>query len=700
MSSVNFKSDKSRHGVPHELYASYIIPVLLLLVVGVSVVLFEWFYAASGYSFSEGKPAPRTYRALSSIKYTDIATTEKLRKMAEDSVTGVVVRDIGASGRMKNRLAKLRDTKNGTSEDLASFFPQELLRAFKELTEDRRQALLLFANRIGSLYFEQIVSVDITASHDKTVLWSEIDKLRLPPGEGNILYQLLGEVIEPSYKIDPELTKFVRDGAKASIPAIEREMEMGDVIVERGQVITPQIARLLKIQGYTEDEFPVTQLVIVCLLMLILPLWLEIPARETMDSRPSWSSIVFVISVGWVFQTTAIHLNIAGAGILASVTVAYLCMPRRFAFNVCLVGVASGVFIITGLSVYNMLLLLISGFLASMAGFYVLRHIDSREHLGYKVFALAFFLVGTKMTILWLQGFPVTWVTLSLRWPLGEVWRICGRFLFFDLATTFLMVSLLPMIEGYIGVLSALRTRELSHPSSSLLRKLQAEAPGTYHHCLMIGTLAEAVANELGLDENLMKAGAYYHDIGKLRRPRFFVENQMGGENIHDTMSPTLSAVAILAHVREGVELANEYGLPKRVKQFITEHHGTTCIYYFYKKALAMGEKVEQEQFCYPGPKPQSRETALLMLLDSLEAAMRAESKNIVTVTDIQEIIDRVIAIKIAEKQLDEVDFTLREITRTKAALLKVFQSMYHTRKVKEIKPKETRIEETKRRVD
>jgi membrane-associated HD superfamily phosphohydrolase len=163
----------------------------------------------------------------------------------------------------------------------------------------------------------------------------------------------------------------------------------------------------------------------------------------------------------------------------------------------------------------------------------------------------------------------------------------------------------------------------------------------------------------------------------------------MGGENIHDTMSPTLSALAIIAHVREGVELANEFGLPRKVKQFITEHHGTTCLSYFYRKARAMGEKVEKEQFCYPGPKPRSRETALLMLLDSTEAAMRAEGKNIQTVMDIREIVERVIALKLSEGQLADVDFTFREMDRIREALLKAFQSMYHTRKVREIKEKE-----------
>lgn len=685
---MNSASPKSRtEGVfSKEFLFSYVLPVTFLLALGLSIVLLEWLYSYSGQSFSEGKPAPKTYRALASMKYPDITATNKLRNIAENSVAGVMIRDIGAPERLKERLDELKEAPDLTSPKVASDLTPELLRAFMALPEDRRQSLFLFAKRVGDAYFEKTASGDIASGLNKALLWAEIDRLKLESGEANLLYQLLTELIDPSYKLDKQLTTLVKDRVKEGIPAVERSLVVGDVIVEAGQIITPQIAGLLRLQGYSEDRFPLKQLVIVCMLMLVLPLWLEIPAREAGSNRPSWTSIVFVIAIGWVCQAVAAHLNAAGAGILASIAVAYLCMPRRFAFNVCLVGVVSGVFLITGLSIYNLLLLLISGFVAAMAGYYALRHIGSREDLAFRVFGLAFFLALTKITIRSFQGFALSWASLNLKWPMGETWTILLRSLLFDLGTTFLMVSILPLIEGYIGVLSVLRARELSHPSNPLLKKLQVEAPGTYHHCLMIGTLAEAVAHDLGMDENIMKIGAYYHDIGKLRRPRYFVENQMGGENIHDTMSPTLSAVAILAHVRDGVELANEFRMPKKVKQFITEHHGTTSLNYFYKKALARGENVDLEQFCYPGPKPQSKETALLMLLDSSEAAMRAESKNITTIDDIREVIDRVFALKIAEGQLDEADFTLKEIAGVKKSLLKAFQSMYHTRKVKDIK--------------
>jgi putative nucleotidyltransferase with HDIG domain len=641
---------------------------------------------SGGYNFTAGNPAAYSYVAVSSMKYPDVTFMDKLKNRAEESVVGVMVRDVAASERMRQRLSEFHAIRDWGSP--VKGFSAELVNAFRNLSDDRREILLSSADVAGDSYFAALASRDVgVLGESASALWAEIEKLDMSAGEENLLYQLLEEVVDPTYKVDPELTKLARDAAKKTIPSIERQLKVGDVIVEQGQMITPQLARLLMLQGYSEDEFPLNQLIALCLLMLVLPFWLEISAKEIPGgSRPTGSCVVFIIGAGWLCEAMAVHLGIVGAGILPTVALAYLCMPRRFAFNVCLAGTVSIVFLVTGLSIYSILSLLIFGFVLSMSGFYVLYKIDSRENLGYKILILAIFFAAMKVLLRRFQGFPVTWESLSLNWPLGETWRVFGQFLLFDLIVTYLVIGLLPMIENHIGVLSILKTRELSHPSSLLLRKLQMEAPGTYHHSLMIGTLAEAVAGELGMDENLMKVGAYYHDIGKLRRPKFFVENQLGGDNIHDTMSPTLSAVTIIAHVREGIELANEFGLPKKVKEFIAEHHGTTSLGYFYKKALSLGEKVELEQFCYPGPKPQSRETALLMLLDSLEAAMRAESRNIATVQDIQEIIERVVAAKIASRQLDEVDFTFREIEHIKAAMLKAFQSMYHTRVVKEIK--------------
>lgn len=674
----------------------------MLLAVGLSIVMMEWLYVRNrGYSFAQGLPSPQTYRVISPVKYEDRSATGALREMVEERVAGVVVRDVAARDRMKKRLEELQAVKDPQDPKLLSYMPPALLNAVFAMDGAERSRIMNLASQVGDAYFSHLASGDVLESGgtEAALLWDEIGKRVDSVDDANLIYQLLTKVNDAYYKVEPQLTELVRQSAEKRIPVIERRLVLGDVIVERGDVVTPQTAGLLRLQGYTEDAFPVTQVVIVFLLVLILPLWLEVPARES-GSRPPWECVVFVVSAAWIGQMLAVQMRTAGAGILPAVMAAYLCMPRSFAFNASLASTASGVFIIAGLSVYDLLLLLSLGFLASMTGYYLLRRIESRESLVRRLVLFALFLSVSRIVILWIQGVPMTG---------GFFWIETGRFLLLDALAAIFMVVLLPLVEGYIGVLSILRLRELSHPSSPLLRKLQRYAPGTYQHCLAIATLAEAVAIDMGMDENLMKAGAYYHDIGKLRRPQFFVENQGGGPNVHDGMSPTLSAMTIISHVQDGLEMAREYGLPRRIRDFIAEHHGTACVRYFYNKARAEArergeeERVEWSDFCYPGPRPQSRETALLMILDSMEAAIRSESlgRELLrrdarempqdgrnagrsqAIMALKKVIDQVVASKIAEGQFDEVDFTLRDLTRIKESLLSVLLSMYHTRMVR-----------------
>jgi len=628
------------------------------------------------------------------MTYFDVAATERLQGIAGGSVAGVVVRNVSAAERMRIRLGEFRSISMGDDRPraLAERFSEGLFNAFSSMPEEQRELLFSAAVRIGESFFEVADSGYFEAGMEGgAILWAEINRLEIPLAERNLLYQLLEEILEPRYYTDLRLTELVRDAERRDIPVIERRMEVGDVIVRQGEVITPSIARLLVAQGYPVNQFPIVQLILACIFTLLLPLWMNIVTyRGARARRPddiAWGCVVFAVAIGWLCKAAAVRLGIDGGGVLAAVTVSFLCLPPSLAFHVALAGTISGVFLTTGLPMYGALSFVPLAFAAATIGFYAMSKVESLKSLGSRVFLIAISLAVVKEATRGIFGLPLL-ESLTLGLPLGDTWVRAGYFLFFDFTSTFLAVSLLLATENTIGAFSAIKARELSQPSNPLLRKLQTEAPGTYYHCLMIGTLAEAVADELGMDKNLVRVGAYYHDIGKIRRPRHFIENQMGGENIHDTLSPTLSAAAIIAHVREGIELTNEFYLPKKVKQFIAEHHGTTFLSYFYKKALIQEKNVERGQFCYPGPKPQSRETALLMIMDSLEAAVRAESKNISKIADIQEIIERVVNIKIAEKQLDDADFTLRELELIKSASLKALQSMYHTRAVKEIKEK------------
>jgi putative nucleotidyltransferase with HDIG domain len=241
-------------------------------------------------------------------------------------------------------------------------------------------------------------------------------------------------------------------------------------------------------------------------------------------------------------------------------------------------------------------------------------------------------------------------------------------------------IGSLSYLESLFGLVTSFKLFELANPNQPLLRQLMIKAPGTYQHSLVVGNLAEAAAETINADPLLTRVGAMYHDIGKMIRPYFFIENQLGIENQHSKISPRLSALVITAHVKEGLELAKEYKLPSIIQDFIPMHHGTSLIAYFFHQAKQTEnpEDVIESHFRYPGPKPQTKETAILMLADATEAAVRAISKP--TVEQIQKTINKIIKARIDDGQLAESPLTLIDLDRISTEFLRILQSLYHSR--------------------
>jgi putative nucleotidyltransferase with HDIG domain len=229
-------------------------------------------------------------------------------------------------------------------------------------------------------------------------------------------------------------------------------------------------------------------------------------------------------------------------------------------------------------------------------------------------------------------------------------------------------------------VITAMKLIELSNPNQPLLRKLLVEAPGTYHHSIMVGNLAEAATEAVGGNSLLARVGAYYHDIGKTKRPYFFVDNQFGAENPPDRLSPALSALIIASHVKDGLELAHEHKLPEAISQFIREHHGTTVIRYFYRKAVEMdtGDGVDETDFRYDGPKPQTKETAIVMLADASEATTRTLKNP--TPQTIEQVVRRLIKERLEDGQLDEANLTLKDLDVIAQTFTRVLTGVFHQR--------------------
>lgn len=261
------------------------------------------------------------------------------------------------------------------------------------------------------------------------------------------------------------------------------------------------------------------------------------------------------------------------------------------------------------------------------------------------------------------------------EWGFKAAWGALG-----GVGSAILAVGIMPYFEAIFDIVTPFKLLELANPAQPLLRLVLTKAPGTYHHSIMVGNLAEAAAETIGADALLVRVGAYYHDVGKVKRPIFFVENQLGIDNAHDKLNPRLSARVIIAHVEEGMELARAHKLPKDIANFIATHHGKSLVSYFFHQAgQSEGpDSVPEEGFRYPGPRPWTKEQAIVMLADVTEATMRTLKSP--TVDQIEATVRRIINKRLADGELSESPLTLQELEMVAQTFIQITKGLYHQR--------------------
>ncbi|NQT22545.1 MAG: HDIG domain-containing protein, partial [Candidatus Omnitrophica bacterium] len=245
----------------------------------------------------------------------------------------------------------------------------------------------------------------------------------------------------------------------------------------------------------------------------------------------------------------------------------------------------------------------------------------------------------------------------------------------------FWVMGFLPLFEYLFKTTTNITLLELSDLNHPLLKELTLNAPGTYQHCVVVGNLADAACEAIGANSLLAKVGAYYHDIGKIEKGEYFSENEMGAQSKHSKLTPSMSALIITNHVKDGIDLAKKYNLNPKVIDFIAQHHGTGLIYYFYQRALEKvkdNEALNEDEFRYPGPKPQTKEAAIVLLADSVEASSRALSDP--TPGRIRGLVQKIINNKFIDNQLDECDLTLKDLNKIAASFVRVLTAVFHTR--------------------
>lgn len=244
-----------------------------------------------------------------------------------------------------------------------------------------------------------------------------------------------------------------------------------------------------------------------------------------------------------------------------------------------------------------------------------------------------------------------------------------------------IVIGILPVFEYLFRTVTNISLLELADFNNPILKQMVLDAPGTYHHSLIVGNLSEAACSAIGAHALLARIGAYYHDIGKLQKPEYFSENQSVSESKHDTLSPTISKMVIMNHVKDGLDLAKRHRLNPRIAEFIQQHHGSSLVYYFYRRAienLEDDQEIREEGFRYPGPKPNSRETAVVLLADSVEAATRALRDP--APAKIEELVHKIINNKFIDGQLDECDLTLKDLEKISEVFVRILNGIYHSR--------------------
>ncbi len=376
------------------------------------------------------------------------------------------------------------------------------------------------------------------------------------------------------------------------------------------------------------------------------------------------------------------HTSGATGSVVAAAIILTIAYNQRFAIGMimfyCLLGCfATGEFEKYQLTDMNLFLTMLAGAITCC---FSLREIRTRMKL-LQVSTLA-------ASVVFLTAFSLACLDyLAEKLSLADVFSNAGYHAGATFLVGLLIHSLLPLIEKIFHIATSMTLLDYSDANQPLLKKLAMEAPGTFSHSLLIGSIAEAAAEAIGRNGLLCRVGAYYHDIGKINKASYFIENEVGSASRHKELSPTMSQLIIVGHVKDGIEMAKEYALPNVLRQFIEAHHGTTLIEHFYHEAKKLktknskGKTVDEpseSEFRYPGPKPRTKEAAIVMLADTIEGAVRSLPE--VTPTKVEAVVHTMAMRRLQDGQLDECDMSLRELSQIETSISKTLAAHYHGR--------------------
>ncbi len=626
-----------------------------------------------------GDTAPLEIRATKEIE--DKNATERLKREAANSVEPRYRISPSVQMTMKSTIreffSKVRELQE--DEELSISKKAEVLGEESRILLSKNEyyiALRLkpeeldsFENNINDL-INQIMGAGIKEEdleYEKENIEKTFEALDLSEEKKELGIALISNTIQANKFIDEEATQRKKDEAVEKVePVIIKEHQ---VILRKGDVVDSNSLALIKEMGLLKEKEGYDKTTVIGIIMLILLLQIVIFGyvylfnKEVLDGNKLLILIMIITAIILISEGT---YNLSPY--IMPVSTAALLVAILIDIRLALIVNMFISFILTFMLKLDDIMVamyLISGSIGA--------YLAIKQNQRYNIL-LNGLMIGAS------NVFTIISFGLIKKLELIEILSKSSYGFLNGVFCGVLTIGSLPIWENVFKVITPLKLLELSNPNQPLLKRLLLETPGTYHHSVLVGNLSERAAESIGADPLIARVGSYYHDIGKLKRPYFFKENQIGADNPHDKLQPSMSTLIITNHVKDGIALGKQYKLPDEIIDIIAQHHGDTAVMFFYHKAKQQedGIEVKIEDFRYPGPKPQTKEAALVMLSDSTEAAVRSIKEP--NKKNIEEMIRNVIKGKLEDGQLDECDLTLKDLNTIAIAFSSVIMGIYHER--------------------
>jgi len=494
----------------------------------------------------------------------------------------------------------------------------------------------------------------------------------VPPDHEAIVAALAKSFLRPNTSLNQEATERARAEAMESVAPVSRSLGKGEAILREGDVVTPLDLEALEAAGFRNVKRD----------------WREIVATSIFAMIAVLGAFIYLLRIRPDLWTNSKQMLVIGFLMIALMLLAKFAIPNRILLPY-LIPLASVSMLITILIdvhaaiVITISLSLLLGFLGGgsfelsmfflTGGLTACLAIYRLDRLNNFIRAGIFVSLANMAVVLIFRLFSMDSDTMG-------VIQLTGMALLNGVLSTSLALAGFFVLSNVLEITTAFQLLELARPNHPLLQQLALKTPGTYHHSIIVGSLAERAAEAVGADPLLARIGSYYHDIGKVLRPYFFRENQANSANVHERLDPETSAKIVISHVKDGLDLARKYGLPNSVQDIIAQHHDSSLVAYFYRQAQeeAGSGQVDEANFRYPGPKPRSREAAIVMLADAAEAAVRSDHPR--DEKEIDSLVHQIIQQRLVAGELSECDLTLLDLDRIKDSFVVILQGIFHPR--------------------